>query len=377
MKKILFTIFLTLFIIQSGFSQKQLPIIRASTNIAYIRENNILLTEDRWKILPKIKPDIYETSCKKITLYTDLDSITFKIKPKTGYYVDFIILLNRDSAYSRIKYQLSYLNRLKKAQKYNYSDMRFIPQFTYQLMDNPNLVKIRAEFKLDSIAGKGNEVSKILNLMHWIHNTVRHEDNEPPELKNAIDIIKICRSENRGVNCRMLAIILNECYLSMGFKSRYITCMPRETQFEDCHVINMVYSNDLKKWIWVDPTFDAYVMNEKGALLGIDEVRERLIKGKTLIVNPEANWNKLTSYTKEKYLENYMAKNLYRMSTPLVSEYNAETLGKGKEITYVELLPLDGIEQSPQKKESIDGTSGVKSTNYKTNNPNLFWTKPE
>ena len=97
----------------------------------------------------------------------------------------------------------------------------------------------------------------------------------------------------------------------------------------------------------------------------------------TLIVNPEANWNKLTSYTKEKYLENYMAKNLYRMSTPLVSEYNAETLGKGKEITYVELLPLDGIEQSPQKKESIDGTSGVKSTNYKTNNPNLFWTKPE
>jgi len=213
--------------------------------------------------------------------------------------------------------------------------------------------------------------------MHWIHNTVRHEDNEPPELKNAIDIIKICRSENRGVNCRMLAIILNECYLSMGFKSRYITCMPRETQFEDCHVINMVYSNDLKKWIWVDPTFDAYVMNEKGALLGIDEVRERLIKGKTLIVNPEANWNKLTSYTKEKYLENYMAKNLYRMSTPLVSEYNAETLGKGKEITYVELLPLDGIEQSPQKKESIDGTSGVKSTNYKTNNPNLFWTKPE
>ena len=33
----------------------------------------------------------------------------------------------------------------------------------------------------------------------------------------------------------------------------------------------------MKKWLWIDPTFDAYVMNEKGELLSIEEVRERLI----------------------------------------------------------------------------------------------------
>ena len=46
-----------------------------------------------------------------------------------------------------------------------------------------------------------------------------------------------------------------------------------------------------------------------------------------------------------------------------------------EEITYVELIPLDGTEQNPQKKEQ--NKTGVKVTYYKTNNPNLFWTKPE
>ena len=168
----------------------------------------------------------------------------------------------------------------------------------------------------------------------------------------------------------------------MGFKSRYVICMPKETNFDDCHVINMVYSNDLSKWIWIDPTCDAYVMDENGVLLGIEEVREKLIKDKPLIINPDANWGREYSgneysQTKVTYLNIYMAKNLYRIKTPLVSEYNAETWEKGKEITYVELLPLDGIEQTPQKKVYTNENIGVTFTNYKTNNPDLFWTKPK
>jgi hypothetical protein len=205
--------------------------------------------------------------------------------------------------------------------------------------------------------------------MHWVHATVRHDGNSKnPKLRNAIDLINVCRTERRGVNCRMMATILNECYLSMGIKSRFITCLPRETEFDDCHVINMVYSNDLNKWIYIDPTFDAYVMNEKGELLGISEVRERLINGKPLILNPEANWNRTESQTKEYYLENYMTKNLYRLECPVKSEYDSETYTnyEGKKVIFLELLPLDGLVQTP-----------VSDTNFITNNPDYFWAKPE
>ena len=372
-------IFTLLFIILIGqvvFAQKKLPIIKANSTSVDIKDDNNL-RKNAWRIVPEEKLDIYTTSARKVTFYTDIDSISFEIDPQKNY--DFIILLNgKDSARTQIKYSPSKLDILKSAGKYNYSDNRFIPKFTYQSVDNPNLQKIRQDLKLDSVAGKGSELSQIFNLLHWVHNLIKHDgSSDNPTLKNAIDLIKVCKDENRGVNCRMLAIILNECYLSMDIKSRYITCMPKETQFDDCHVINMVYSKELEKWIWIDPTFDAYVMDEKGNLLGIQEVRERLVNGQQLVLNADANWNRENLQTKEDYLEKYMAKNLYRLETPLASEYDTETWKRGKVVTYVELLPLDGIEQIPQKKEEMNTNTGVIFINYKTNNPNLFWTKPE
>ena len=372
----LFTLPLVILLGQTVVAQKKLPIIKATSTSVDVKEDN-QLRKNEWRIAPEEKLDIYTTSAKNVTFYTDIDSISFKIDPKKQY--DFVILLNgKDSARTQIKYEPSRLEILKGAGKYNYSDNRFVPKFSYQSVDNPNLRKIRQDLKLDSIAGKGSELSQIFNLLHWVHNLVKHDgSSNNPTLRNTVDLIALCKLENRGVNCRMLATILNECYLSMGIKSRYITCMPKETEFDDCHVINMVYSNELKKWIWIDPTFDAYVMDEKGNLLGIQEVRERLIKGQPLILNADANWNRENLQKKEDYLENYMAKNLYRLETPLISEYDTETWKSGKEVTYVELLPLDGIEQTPQKKEERNNSTGVKFTYYKTNNPNLFWTKPE
>jgi len=375
MKTKLFTFLMAALSVNTVLAQKKLPIIKATSIQVAIKDDQRLI-KNAWTIVPEEKLDVYVTSGKKVSFYTDIDSISFKIDPKVEKY-DFIILLNgKDTAKTQIKYQPPRLAQLKKAGAYNYSDNRFIPTFTYQSKEHPNLVKVRKELNLDSIAGQGTELSQIFNLMHWVHNLVRHDgSSNNPTLQNAIDLIKVCKAENRGVNCRMLATILNECYLAMGIKSRHITCMPRESKFDDCHVINMVYSNDLNKWIWIDPTFDAYVMNEKGNLLGIQEVRERLVKGLPLVLNADANWNRLNLQTKEEYLEKYMAKNLYRLQTPLASEYDGETAVRGKNVTYVELLPLDGIEQTPQLKEVNYEKSGVKFIFYKTNNPNLFWVK--
>lgn len=374
--KIYFTLLFSIFVGQAIFAQKKSPIIRANSTSVDIKEDN-QFRKNAWRIVPEEKLDVYTTSAKKVTFYTDIDSIFFKIDPKKQY--DFIILLNgKDSARTQIKYKPSRLDILKGAGKYNYTDNRFIPKFEYQDKNDSNLVILRKEFKLDSIAGTGSEELKIINLLHWIHNLIPHDGNhENPTTKNAMSMIKECKKDMRGLNCRGLAIVLNECYLSLGIKSRFVTCMPKDTIFDDCHVINMVYLEGKKKWIWIDPTNNAYIMNEKGELLSIQEVRERLVLNKPLILNPDANWNNKSTATKEDYLYNYMAKNLYRFETTLISEYDIETWKNVKERIYVELLPLDGIVQTPQKNEQIDSKTGIKFINYKTNNPNLFWTNPE
>lgn len=370
---------IVLFIIgQSVFAQQKLQVIKADSIAIDIRDGNNF-NKAVWFISPQTKPDIYKTSNKnihKITFYTNLDSISFIVKPNVKY--NFIILLNnKDSALTQILYEPTYQETLKNAGKYNLNEKKEIPKFTYQSADNSHLVALRKAFNLDSIVGTGNEVSQILNLLHWIHNYIPHDgEHENPEIKNALSMITICHKTHQGLNCRGLATVLNECYLSMGIKSRFITCLPKDSLHidNDCHVINSVYSTQLKKWLWIDPTFDAYVMNEKGELLSIEEVRERIINNKPLILNPEANWNRKTSQNKEYYFYTYMTKNLYLFECPISSEYDTETHQQGKVITYLRLVPLDYFAISLDKSEYTENKT--KLVVYKTSNPTIFWQIP-
>jgi hypothetical protein len=367
-------LFLSLTAGQFLFAQKGIPTIRATSKVISIRDGDNFY-KDCGTITPEKKPDTYNTHSvgKVVTLYTDEDSISVKITHQTKF--NFLILLNDTTeALLQIAYKPSYLDILRGAEKYNYNDHRTIPTFTYQDSGNSNLTALKKEFNLDSIAGYGNDVSKILNLLHWVHNLIPHDDNHGnPTIKNAMSMIAQCKRDDRGLNCRGLATVLNECYLSMGFKSRFITCMPKDSVFNDCHVINSVYAPGIRKWIWIDPTNNAYVMNEKGELLSIEEVRERLINNKPLILNPDANWNNKSTTTKEDYLYNYMAKNLYRLQCPLESKYDTETWEEGKKISFVELLPLDAFQQKPDKSETTNAKTGTTFTYLKTNNPANFW----
>ena len=254
-------------IIISGnvFSQK---IIHATSILVDIRDGGSY-HKNYWTIMPEVRPDIYETPNKNdtVTFYTDIDSISFFVEADKTY--GFIIVLNnKDSAHLQIKYVPGFLDILKGDKDYTYSDNRFIPEFTYQSPNEPDLNNIRNVFNLYSIASNGNEISKMLNLMHWVNSTIQYDGScQNPSNKNTIDLIKVCKAENRPLNCRMMATILNECCLSIGIKSRFITCMQKEINYNDCHVINMVYSNELERWVWLDPSYDLYVMDEKGELL--------------------------------------------------------------------------------------------------------------
>jgi len=358
-------------------AQNTLPIIKANSISVNIQDGDTF-KKSGWYISPDVNPDIYTSSSldKNVVFYTDNDSISVNLQKDTKF--DFIIELNDSiKAYTQIKYAPSFIETLKSASEYNNSDNREVPEFSYQEANDPNLVALRNEFRLDSIAGKGNEVSKILNLLHWVHKVIPHDgDSSNPQILNAMHLLSVCNNEGRGLNCRGLAMVLNECYLALGIKSRYITCLPKDPNDKECHVINMVYSNDLKKWLWIDPTNDAYVMNENGELLSIEEVRERLINDKPLILNPDANWNFEATTLKEEYLYHYMAKNLYRFETPINSKYNLETAQDGKEIKYLQLLPLDYFNQTPDKTTFVN-KKGTAFISYKTNNAKLFWASPK
>lgn len=173
---------------------------------------------------------------------------------------------------------------------------------------------------------------------------MRHDGSSswPQCRRNAVDLYETCLREKRGLNCRFLAIMLSEMLLAEGIPARYLTCQSQLWRTDnDCHVINVAWSKSLGKWIWIDPTFAAYVSDENGLLLHPGEVRERLQKGLPLVLNEDANWNHESRQTVENYLENYMAKNLYVISCNTFSQSEPEGQADHPQGSVVALAPED------------------------------------
>lgn len=280
--------------------------------------------------------------------------------------------------YEPLYHKHDYLSILKNCDVYSVDSLDYT--FTYQSPDNEDFKTLREYFNLDSVAGDGDELSKIKRLLAFVNNLIPHDGNtnfhENPS--SVIEMTQLCISKNHGASCRSLAKLLNECYLSMGIKARYITCFPKK-YISDCHVINVVWSTQLNKWLWADPTWNAMVMDENGNYLSVQEVRDRLRNNLPLKLNEDAQLNKgEQKYDADinDYLYNYMAKNLYYISS-------AKDFYAG--IEYKKVQPTDStpprrwINLVPSnfdiEKDDIGGGTDPK-TNVITTDDAHFWQQP-
>ena len=261
-----------------------------------------------------------------------------------------------------------YLSVLKSSPGYSDEPSDDLPEFTYQDPWNDSLVKLKNTYNLDSVAGDGDELSTLLNLLNWVHNTISHDGgNAGPDPRNSMNILRYFRETGNGVNCIMMALVLNEAYLSMGFKSRVIHGNGKKWVFNgEWHAFNIVYSNSLDKWIFVDPTHNSYFLDEAGNMLSVAELREHLIQDETLILNEDADVNGIP-LNKTDYLH-YMSKNLYRFSCSVHSEFaNYWIYHDSSDIKNRNFFHLD-----PQY-ERQDGLGLA--TNYFTSNANYYWSQ--
>jgi hypothetical protein len=87
-----------------SFSQKKLPVIRASSKNVAINDGGFL-DKNAWSLSPATRPDVFvadrSRKPKWVIFYTDVDSIKVRVKPGTKF--EFIVLLNgKDSCYTQI-----------------------------------------------------------------------------------------------------------------------------------------------------------------------------------------------------------------------------------------------------------------------------------
>lgn len=204
-------------------------------------------------------------------------------------------------------------------------------KFHYAAPADENLRKLRDTYHLDEVAGRGPETDRIISLMSWVYRLTGHA-NEPeiPKELNALNLIPLAQEKNMAMNCAMKTIILNEVYLAMGFESRQTHLWPAENEDEESHYITSVFSRTLGRWIMMDPDFGVHVTNEEGAILGISEIRRRLVAGKPLVVKPvdpppnflaRARSNVRDFIDGTSYLW-YLRKNIFKVECPQNSLFN-------------------------------------------------------
>jgi len=232
--------------------------------------------------------------------------------------------------------------------------------FTSESADSPGLTQLRETYALDQVAGSGPDLEKTKNLLKWVHDLIPHDGSRPlPAQRDAISLIKSAKSSGQGLNCRGLAIILSEALLSVGVKARFVELLPRDFS-TDSHVVTLAYIPELGKWVYFDPSYQAYFVNAAGQYLGLAEIRASLMNGETLMANPEINYN--GGPVDVDYL-NYLAKNLYRFASPEHSAFGIDTSSERRMVTLNPAGDNSGRRNPFQAQITI-------------HNPDLFWATP-
>ena len=81
MKTKLFSLCIITLLAPSAFAQKKLPVVKANSIEVDIKDDQ-KLAKKAWQIVPQEKLDVYVTSGKKVTFYTDVDSIHSRLTQK-------------------------------------------------------------------------------------------------------------------------------------------------------------------------------------------------------------------------------------------------------------------------------------------------------
>lgn len=241
------------------------------------------------------------------------------------------------------------LQQLKEFSEYAEDNIK-IP-FTYELYEIDEYEKLISEYDLDLLTKGYDDVELMSVLLNWVSDNFKHNGSSGmPDKRNANALIDFYKQESDGINCRGLAIILSEILRAYGIPAKHITCMPKEAVFDDCHVVVHAYSEELKQWIMLDPTYRLILQNENGGYVNLPMLREMLIINQIIIPNENAGRNG-KAFDVDDYRE-YMTKNTFRFECATDFYFGAEE-GYDGNVSNL-LTPLNYIDDTEERSTTSD-----------------------
>lgn len=175
-------------------------------------------------------------------------------------------------------------------------------------------------FRLDTLVQEGMSTwEKSLAIGRFVSAHIPHANQKTrPAAKDAITLWQYIQTQEPAFNCRYHSFFTMQLLHSVGIEARVLTCMPKDDNDPDCHVVNIVYLPEYQKWAMLDTDQAVYATDTEGTPLAPWEMRACYEQGKSFTL-----W-----YTYETpdqgmdYYRSYMAKNTYSFASPTSMEDN-------------------------------------------------------
>lgn len=140
--------------------------------------------------------------------------------------------------------------------------------FEDESFTHPKLKQFRKQFRLDSLTdGAKNEFELITRLAKWSSEQWKKGHlGEAYPLWNALEILKQHRDGNPvGGFCLQYNLVLLQACESFGIAGRVLSLGPgnRTDLIRSGHEVIELWSNDYRKWVYVDGNHALYVVDEK------------------------------------------------------------------------------------------------------------------
>lgn len=136
----------------------------------------------------------------------------------------------------------------------------FSQRFTYEKWDNPKIKRLSDTYKLkEVIAGGKTEFDQMLLLSNWVYKQFKLFGTPTKNSRNALEILEMIPKGGRFFCAQYAATLLSAAY-SVGWTARVIGLHdllgnPGSTE----HSTTEIWSNQYRKWIMFDSTFDIYL----------------------------------------------------------------------------------------------------------------------
>ena len=231
---------------------------------------------------------------------------------------------------------------LKRSGEYTPGENPLKYSFSYAPEETEVFQRNRRRFHLRKIAGKGPDYIRMMRLCRWVHESIRHDGKAIPHVYYNLQCLMDATARiGMPGNCFVMAMCLSEALLSVGIKAKYIKGYPLINGLSKYHVFVAAWSRYLKKWIFLDPTYGAWVRGMDGKLLSPAEIRHNLIHDIPMHLNQDADYNGNKESAKT-YLSHYLAPYMHYMVANTYSQDETEGDTHHPQGRWVTLVPKGG-----------------------------------